>query len=309
MNYKNKQRERVKNLFNAESDIFNGDKGNGVFRGRQYAFVLNDCKNNLYTPIHDETLRYFKLNKIEWWGGNHPTTHPLSSQIACINHLFPLRHDEEAVCDIANGLCPEITKVHRITSDKHNPGFVQFEAVSDDDLLNEKCSTRGRNCTSVDALILGSFENGSKILILIEWKYVETYGDKDYTEGESGKIRGNRYNNLITQSEQITGVNKILYFEPFYQLMRQTLWAEQMTHNKDNETVQANDFFHIHVIPSQNDELLDKTYMSGMTMEKTWRECLLDQSKYRIITPEELLSPINNHKYSALIDYLRTRYW
>ena len=67
---------------------------------------------------------------------------------------------------------------------------------------------------------------------------------------------------------------------------------------------------HIHVISSENKELLNKKYKcSGKEMEETWRECLVDQSKYIIISPSKLMNPINNEKYSDLIAYLKNRYW
>jgi len=46
-----------------------------------------------------------------------------------------------------------------------------------------------------------------------------------------------------------------------------------------------------------------------MGMEETWRKHLNDQSKYKIISPQELLrSLFPTHKYQSLINYLKTRY-
>jgi hypothetical protein len=42
--------------------------------------------------------------------------------------------------------------------------------------------------------------------------------------------------------------------------MRQTLWAEQMIAHKDSETIKADHYIHVHVIPQENNELLDKIY-------------------------------------------------
>ena len=122
-----------------------------------------------------------------------------------------------------------------------------------------------------------------------------------------------RYNDLITSSTQLKSLDdydgSLYYFEPFYQLMRQTLWAEKMVLNKDTERLKADNYLHVHVIPSENDELLLKKYkVSGEEMEKSWRKMLTDQSKYVIIDPENLLAPIVS-QYPALIDYLSTRYW
>ena len=92
--------------------------------------------------------------------------------------------------------------------------------------------------------------------------------------------------------------------------MRQTLWAEQMILNKSEESLKADNFFHVHVIPSNNYSLLEKKYKcSGKNMEETWRSHLIDQSKYQKITPERLLSGIPESKYSELLGYLKERYW
>jgi hypothetical protein len=91
--------------------------------------------------------------------------------------------------------------------------------------------------------------------------------------------------------------------------MRQTLWVEQMIKNKNQETLKADNFIHLHVIPKNNGDLLNKVYKcSGLDMEKTWRNQLIDQSKYQIIAPELLLNGIDSKKYNELLVYLKTRY-
>ena len=154
-------------------------------------------------------------------------------------------------------------------------------------------------------------KDGRKILFPIEWKYVEVYSYEDNASGSSGLVRKSRYTDLINQSTQIKAdFNDIYYYEPFYQLMRQTLWAEQMIKNNEKETIEADDYLHIHVIPTENSELLDKIYpCSGNKMEETWRTCLKDQGKYIIISPKKLLSPIIEQKYPELYEYLNKRYW
>ena len=101
----------------------------------------------------------------------------------------------------------------------------------------------------------------------------------------------------------------IYYYEPFYQLMRQTLWAENMVRNKENERLKVDNYLHVHVIPSENDELLWKEYkVSRKGMEDSWRDMLIDQSTYVIIDPKTLMSP-TAPKYPKLHEYLGSRYW
>jgi hypothetical protein len=291
------------------SGWFNGDTGNGNFSGHIYPFVLINGENNIYGKILNSVKNYFTENNIAWWKGKEPTGHALSSQIACINHLFPLRNDKEAVLALLSLLPIKFVDVLQINSDKFDPAYISFEQISDNDLLNEGIPKRGTNCTSIDACIYAVHESGSKWIIPIEWKYTETYENEDKGAGSSGETRHKRYDGLIEKSSQLKNEKKCYYFEPFFQLMRQTLWAEQMVNNKNSETIVADDFIHLHIIPYKNVDMLEKKYScSGRNMSETWRNCLTDQGKYKIIPPETLFKNINNH-YSELKDYLSIRYW
>lgn len=318
--YKNSQYIRQEDLIN-NSDIFSGDKGNGYFMGKPRHFVLKDGMNNLYEPIRNDVIRYFKDNKISWWGGDKPSGHTLSSQIACLNHLFAIMGDKEAVLAMLNGVRDEFKEVLSVQCDAA-PQYIGFEVVSEEDPLNEKTSTRGSNCTSVDAFIYAKHKDDSIWLIPIEWKYTEHYANLDKSnedrQGEEkgsngkGQERVRRYSALTDASLQLKSLDSyygsIYYQEPFYQLMRQTLWAENVVKLKE-EKLKADNYMHIHVIPSANKDLLDKKYsVSGMGMEETWRSMLTNQSKYIIVDPQKLLEPIKD-KYPELVSYLKKRYW
>jgi len=336
--YRNKEKKKVLGLI--DSGWFNGDPGNGYFGGRKYPFVLKCSDNNFYNTILKSAKDYFNKNNIAWWKGKEPTGHALSSQIACVNHLFPLRNDKEAVLSLLSSFSSDFIDVLTITTDQYAPAYISFEQVSDTDLLNEGEPTRGSNCTSIDACIHALHENGSRWLIPIEWKYTETYEIENKGIGPSGEIRHERYDELIQKSSQLkycaqelamggpqgygaypiagTGTSHY-YFEPFYQLMRQTLWAEQMVKNRESETIHAENYSHIHIIPSKNIDMLEKIYTSykwdgqytseyKMNMEKTWRSFLVNQDKYKIISPEVFLANIGN-KYDDLKQYLAKRYW
>lgn len=309
MSFKERQYYRAENLIKSSS-VFNGDVGCGVFKKKSYPFVLQDSSNNLFMQSKNAIRDYFKDNGIVWWNGKL-TNHTLSSQVACLNHLFPIREDKNAVLSLVKKICPDIADVLLLTTDKYVHAYIQFEAVSDVSRLNEIYSTRGCNCTSVDALIYGVHKDGRKILFPIEWKYVEAYGNENKAIGAKGTVREARYTDLINQSAQLNaGFKDVYYFEPFYQLMRQTLWAEQMIAHKNIETIKADDYIHIHVIPAENSELLNKKYpCSAKGMEETWRTCLKDQSKYVIIPPKDLLASVIGGQYRALFEYLEKRYW
>lgn len=318
------------------SEYLYGDKGNLKYNPK---FRLWNEENNLYRPILKKAIDYFNkdTNGIEWfklksWGenGTRPTKHVLSSQVACVNHLFAIREDPNAVLAIARAVDPEISEVVLLNNDKEGSrGYISFEVISKEDHLNEADKitgklSRGEYCTSVDALIIG-IRDKKRIMLVIEWKYTESYDDTDKSKEDgnhpkgsmgSGNTRLKWYSSLILNSKQIVRPltdnlrGSVYFFEPFYQLMRQTLWAEQMILHKDTEILKADDYIHVHVIPSANHDLLDKVYpSSGKRMEETWRSCIIDQNKYRIITPEDLLAGIKSKNYEKFIDYLQNRYW
>ena len=193
MNFKNVQQKISEDLINSNSSIFRGDKAGAKFRGISRDFVLMNGLNNLFEPIEKDVINYFKWNKISWWGGYRPTGHVLSSQIACLNHLFLIRNDKAAVLTLLQNIDKNFVDVLEIVTDKYNPAFIQFESTSDYDHLNEGIPTRGNNCTSIDALIYAVHTDQSKWLIPIEWKYTEHYSNQDKAlEGENnckGEVR------------------------------------------------------------------------------------------------------------------------
>jgi hypothetical protein len=151
--------------------IFQTDKGGGKFGNVEYDFVLVDGKNNLFPPLLDKNdkiienntvIKYFTDNKIAWWRGDEPTGHVLSSQVACLNHLYYLRHDKDAVFQLLSSFSNDFAEVLEIETDEKPHGYIQFEAVSTNDNLNEGTPSRGTNCTSVDALIYAKHKNGEK---------------------------------------------------------------------------------------------------------------------------------------------------
>ena len=303
MSFKSKQQQRGEALI--QSDFFN-DSGGGLFMRKPRSFVLQDGQNNLYSDIRTDVSEYFNQNMIAWWGGNYPTGHVLSSQIACLNHLFPIRHDKEAVLNLLKVVSDDFVDVLPIS--ENFQGFIQFEAVGGkNNLLNEGNNTRGSNCTSVDALIYALQNDGHRCLIPIEWKYVESYGNENKSSGDKGETRKKRYMDLIAKSSMLNeNILSCCWYEPFYQLMRQTLWVEASM--KDVKGLEADNYLHLHIIPDGNTELLDKLYpCSGKGLEATWKNCLYSPEKYIIISPDKLWSKQKTD--TDIYQYLCMRYW
>ncbi|MDR0816365.1 MAG: hypothetical protein LBN28_03090 [Desulfovibrio sp.] len=333
-NYKTRQKEYA---LTKRAELCSGDSGNGKFRRKEYPFVLQNASHNLFADICKDAIKYFNKQGIGFWCSsgksdiegeklNLPTGHMLSSQVACINHLFKLRNDGHGATALLKGLDRNISEalLVNINDTDDSQGYVEFEAIGGGSYLNEGVMLkRGANCTSLDALMRGGTKSGAVVLFLIEWKYVEKYiyVQTKWT-GDGGETRQKRYCSFFSKDgSPFTFCNndcdedffKWLFCEPYYQLMRQTLLGWQMIHNgKANGN--ASEFQHIHVIPQHNHELLKKSQskpgenISGL--EDTWKSCLRERERYRIIDPKDLLAPLQQFEsYAELLKYLEKRYW
>ena len=285
-----------------------GDEGNktGVATDLDFILVPDDSKENMFAPIREDALGYFKRYDISWWrqeeDGYFPTGHLVSSQNHCLNHLFALRHDKEAVkLIIENATGMQFDEVLPSLIDEDPESYISFEfAFHNDEWLqeNDEGSRRGTMCTSIDAMIFARKGN-QKWLIPIEWKYTERYDREDKTN----RKRLNRYAHLIETSNRLLipsdGVAHSVYFiEPNYELMRQTILCEQIIAHG-----YADDFVHLNVISKDNTEL-------RQAVESEFMPMLKDPSKFKIIDPQDLLAPLEGNKdYSKLLNYLNTRYW
>jgi len=328
MGYIKEQRE-------VQSKFFR-NKGGGVFNQNPYDFVLKEefRKDNLLQNISDESIKCFKQNKIGWWRGRNglPTNHMLSSQVACVNHLFWIMKNEDAATEVLKVIDPEFKAVpfpKTIDSDEEN--YVEFEYDGFDltkkngkNIIGEKRSARGATSTSVDAAMLAQ-KGEQKILVFIEWKYVEKYSGTAI-EKMSDTYRKQRsiYRNLLTMNESpikmnlSTENNKCDYdkdyvkfsIEPFYQLMRQTLLAWRLS--GENHII-ADDYIHIHAIPQKNIQLLKgKTspcISNGVNICDGWKTYLKNPNKYIHIDPQKLIEASALKYNDKIFQYLSNRYW
>lgn len=313
--YKIQEKERQFNCYNR--GLFCGAKifghwnfydhfGNFIKRVRSKNILRpEDSLNNLYSEIQWTTLFYFKHQNIAWWRENEdryfPSGHLLSSQIHCLNHLFALRNDKDAVLAILNHVTEMGFDEVLPSSLDGDGGNIAFEfAYKNDEILGEtdKGARRGVLCTSIDAMIVAR-KGEDKWLIPIEWKYTENYEKEDKTND----TRLNRYGAGIIESRRLktpkNGIAHSIYFqEPSYELMRQTILTEGLINRG-----LANNMFHLVLIPERNKVLRD-------AVEKEFVPMLESDSKFRIIDPQALLSPLeSNANYKDLITYLKTRYW
>jgi hypothetical protein len=267
--------------------------------------VLSEAGVYLWEGIRADAIAYFGRNNISWWKGEGagPTGHMLSSQVACLNHLYFLRQRRDLADAILSALDPDVTQAEVV-----DDGYVEFEFIGAHQYLKEKAFSRGANCTSVDAFMIGTLAGGDKRAFLIEWKYTEKYAREDKYIPERAKV----YDHLITSKESpFKEVEaRAFYFEPFYQMMRQTLLGSLIGRHEDHG---CTSYRHIHVIPEQNTDLnnyVTSRFLKDTTVAMAWQDVLRCPEFYISTTPASFMKPlITQRDTKALTDYLQWRYW
>ncbi|MET0375724.1 MAG: hypothetical protein ABW128_15895 [Rhizorhabdus sp.] len=108
--------------------------------------------------------------------------HGLSSQVCCLNFLLPLA-DQPKLLSRWVGAVLGIDPPEMLVAEPNRAGrdwYVAFEWIGDRDYLNEANAkgsrTRGANATAADAAIKFKAADDKVHLVLIEWKYTESYG-------------------------------------------------------------------------------------------------------------------------------------
>jgi len=102
-----------------------------------------------------------------------------------------------------------------------------------------------------------------------------------------------------------------LFTEPFYQLMRQTLLANEMIKAMEYG---ATEFQHLHIIPANNKELKGVNTAAGkllgQELEDTWKNILKQPERYKAVDPKDFMLPVKNClDTKTILNYLEERYW
>jgi len=283
----------------------------GAFAKSEKARLISLGGASLYSLFREGVLEYYNNYCITWWGGRDgPTDSPISSQVACINHLEPARLNHEVAIKLARRYVPDAAEVLPIEG-----GFLAYEWVGTNSYLKERgwsVKSRGKNITSVDALMAVKRSDGFISLIVIEWKYTECYSGECLAISKKGTDRVEIYRSLLEEPESPIrlGDHKRLFFDPYDQLMRQTLLAWQMIRHRE---FGATDWVHVHVAPKGNVQLLEIVTSPQLTkfgtMERAWKSVLVEPSKYRLVSPHEVLPSIGlNSDTDQWLDWLAKRY-
>ena len=264
----------------------------GKFKnGISYPFIIpaEHSAENLSPEIREKSIAYFKNHGIPWHdnNGDFPGAHLCDSQVCCVNFLMPLANSEALILDLFKRYFPDISKVLHLDKDS----LIAFEWIGEKNYLKElqKANTkrtRGALCTSVDAAVMFECNSGKKIIVLIEWKYTETYTGKSLKFAKSGRDRTSIYQHLWDKencpiNKEKVGSFDYLFVEPFYQFCRQQFLANEMELAQE---AAADEVYLMHISPNANKDF--KTITSkqlksaGTTATDAWKNILKNPSKF-----------------------------
>ena len=253
----------------------------------EYCLPPEHADLNLLPEVRTQTLDLFAELGIPWHAGvgDGPGNHLLSSQVQCANALGQMVTDPDRLVR-AFGPFLDLGEVLQI-----EPGrYLTFEYIGPTDFFNEapgSSRVRGSMCTSVDAAFLHRDSAGVTELVLVEWKYIESYRLRSATPAKT-KTRTGRYLNAVQDPAGPVRADvlafPLLLDEPFYQLMRQQLLAHAL---EVSGAEGASRVRVVHVSPPENTayqaSLVREEHRAlGDTVSAVWHQ-LLDR-------PERFLS-------------------
>ena len=307
-----------------------------------YSFCLPiaTSEENLFEEARSQVAA-FREKKIPWHKGvgGRPTTHLCSSQVCCVNFLAPLADIPDALLRLVKKTYPGA--VQMLPVDPKGTRYVEFEWIGDPsrDYLDEAgkhsgVRTRGANCTSADAAVRYRDGDGLEHVVLIEWKYCESYrdlasipsdrrllADVEGVPTSSGLTRRGRYEHRLDEVVDLPEevIFDDLCVEPLYQLMRQQLLAHEMeTEGKEAATVSV-----LHLAPRANHdfaritspavrEWAAKEYAGeDLGVTEAWRRLLKHRDRFEHRYIEDWFAPLLADPDPVLAQwraYIRARY-
>ena len=308
--------------FKAISSYFSdAARSEGVYRDRPRTFCLPvECaEQNLFPEIRETALPHFAKHSIKWHNGQNgkPSNHLCSSQVCCVNFLFPFADQPGALAQMLHPVFPEIKQMLPV----EDGGYVSFEWIGQKDYLGEAKRkgrrTRGANCTSADAIVMFERKDKKRQIVLIEWKYTESYGSAFLKRASSGTDRAEIYRPLFENADcpidkDILPGFDALFYEPFYQFMRQQFLAHEMekAHEMGADVVSV-----LHIAPAQNDDFRRVTSPDleklGESATDIWKKLVKREGSFISISGEGLFGKLSAQQLPEVktwVEYIHARY-
>ena len=290
-------------------------RGEGVYRGLPRPFCLpRECaEENLYTGIRSSAIEYFSVQHIQWHNGQRgkPSNHMCSSQVACVNFLYPFANQPRALANLMRPVFPGLAEMLPIEGGR----YVAFEWIGQRNYLGERVSrhaarTRGANCTSADAAVCFKRTDGLSQTVLIEWKYTESYPSLSCRYAKSGTDRTAIYRPLYERDDcpirhDPSPTLGMLFYEPFYQMLRQQLLAHEMecAHELGAGIVSV-----LHIAPACNLDFCKITspYLAapGASATGVWAKLVQPADRFTSVSTEQLFGWLTAEGLPGMGDWL-----
>ncbi len=295
----------------------------GVYRGRPRDFCLprHCAEENLYPDIRLLALGYVAAFDIKWHDGRRCkcSNHLCDSMVSCANFLFPFAERREALGGLLRPLFPSLKRVLPL---EDSGLWLALEWIGRENYLGEGehhsgARTRGANFTSLDAAVRFEDTSGRTQIALIEWKYTESYGRTSKAKGKSGERRQAIYRDLFEAPDSPLDVRKVpdyldLFYEPFYQMMRQQLLAHEMEKHRE---LGAQVVTVVHMCPAKNTDFERITSSNlaplGDSATDVWESLLTNPNRFIRVHTEDLLQSFDVNAFPDLTDwrdYIKDRY-
>lgn len=302
------------------SDVARAD---GIYKKkpRPFCLPLECAEENLFAGIRATALDYFRRYGIGWHDGTEgkPSNHLCDSQVSCVNFLFPLANKPRALVELLRPIFPSIRSVVPMEVPDQ---FVSFEWIGLENYLGERIRpggkrTRGAYFTSADAAVMFERDDGLRQIPLIEWKYTESYGATSLRVAPSGTDRTRTYAPLYERDDCPLRKSLLddfgdLFYEPFYQLMRQQMLAHEMERAQE---LGADVVSVLHLAPAHNEDFLRVTSPAlcslGATVIDVWKRLVQTAHRFSSVSVEELFGGLPIERFPELKawwEYLTQRY-
>jgi len=260
---------------------------------RDFCLPADHAALNLLSDVREQALALFAELEIPWHAGTGtgPSNHLLSSQVQCVNALTSMVTDPERIRRAFAAI--DVGEVLQV-----EPGrFLTFEYIGPKDYLNEAPAgvrVRGAHCTSVDAAFLHRAPDGATELVLVEWKYTESYRLRS-PDPVRDAVRRGRYLALIQDPEGPVRSDVLafehLLDEPLYQLVRQQLLAHELEKDGVADRVRVG-----HVLAPANEAYQQSLHRPeqqalGATVSRVCQQLLRKPGRFTSLDPAVFLDP------------------
>ncbi len=287
---------------------------------RPFCFPVEYAEQNLYPEIRKTAPDFFAKHEIKWHDGHDgkPSNHLCNSQVCCVNFLFPFADKPYTLARLLRPIFPQLQEMLPVEDEQ----FVTFEWIGCENYLGEKISrngkrTRGANYTSTDAAVRFRQIDQRIHTVLIEWKYTEFYGGTCLKFSKPGKDRTKIYRHLYDPDD--CPINKTflpsfdaLFYEPFYQFMRQQFLTQEMekVHENGADLVSL-----LHIAPAHNTDFHKITSPElegiGGTAIEVWKKLVKPEGKFASVGTEQLFGTLSGEDLPEIkgwVEYIYARY-